>query len=143
MPPTSFEALREYICTMHALSGGIWRMVVVRPEDAVSLLAAANEGNALASFLLHAAGDTITQVGSSPTLCLLCDATCSTDQPPSATIAFMAEHPAADHCVSNVVCPDCAAMSNAALRARALEWYRKNLLPDLRVLSPMPPAGHA
>jgi hypothetical protein len=140
--PITYAALREAVADMHSVGGGVWRLRIIRVSDAVPLLLAAIDGNGVASALLRVANDTVVQVQEAPTPCLLCEAVCCSDTPPSAILTLSADVPEADRCVSFVTCIDCTAASDAVVEARAVEWLGRYLIPDLRMLPPMPPAGH-
>jgi len=75
--------------------------------------------------------------------CLLCDSTCCDETPPAAVLLLFPDDLEANLSVSHVVCRRCATASDDALRDEGIRWYRAHWLPDLRLLPPFAPAGHA
>lgn len=141
--PTRFEILREHIAEQAAACGGVWTLAIIRAADSSQLFLAAEQGDSVASRVLCCAGDTVTQVCADPAPCLLCDAMCSAEALPGVIIVLMPDIPTAAAAVSNVICPACASVGNVALRARAMDWYKRHFLPDLRALPPFAPGGNA
>lgn len=135
--------LEEGVNALHQEAGGLLGVEVIRHGDAMALILASAAGDARASLLLRALGETLEKIRTAPRRSTMLCASCS--RPLSdgkfAVVVAMPEidHPA--HGLTLAVCTRCAT-TIPAITEKAATTLRE-IWPDLRRISISSTAGHA
>jgi hypothetical protein len=146
LPDEDFQQLRQ----VFAAGGGAMTLIVINQRSAVSIVADAMAGDAVARVVLSAADQLLRRIERRTRTmalpCLLCDDGMLWRGEAPAAVAVLLPY-GVDHvraALGMAICENCAGeLSNSATAQAVVVKLRAGMLPDLRVLPAMAQIGHA
>lgn len=147
-PRRSKRRLSAVMDAIHSEGQGVYRIGIFSPEGIFKLTERALDGDAYSAGVLvslskmaedlRAMAKTATPLG-----CLLCGGGFS-DEMPGAWVLLHAEGVLARRAVGNGVCFGCLGKyaDGDALMGAVADFYRSNLMADLRMIQPVSGVGH-
>jgi hypothetical protein len=128
---------------------GAMSLTIISPRTAFSVVVDAMNGDTTAKIVLQATDQLLRKIDcrsrARAVPCMLCDGALWRGEAPAAVgVLTPFGVVAVRTAVGMAVCADCATdRTEAELARAAVRKFRAGMLPDLRVLPPMPAAGHA
>jgi hypothetical protein len=140
------RAINKTLAGMHAEGQGVWDLMIYDPPDVATVMEAARAGDSYARRTVLMLDSVMRRVRAAnpPDLCLTCDHEFTAKAMPRAWVLTHAHRDEPRNAMSSGICAAChARYPGAALLPVVTDVYRRNLISDLRVLSPTSEPGHA